>query len=165
MQAVPSGYWAPDSRPPAKSPFVPLDGKLLFVRRLRGEFSSDRTRSFQTKRARGRGSGEGEIIERVGVSLPSCVTDSLAREAGAPSKSAWNSPLFAVRDFLPRYLQWALVIVVPWVCHSSKYFFKSSMSSDNRGFIFWKRYFFNVKMNMYLKARILMIFGFYYEGL
>lgn len=33
----------------AKSPFVALDGKLLFVRRLRGEFSNDETRSFRTR--------------------------------------------------------------------------------------------------------------------
>lgn len=35
-----------DTTPPlphAKSPFVALDGKLLFVRRLRGEFSDDET--------------------------------------------------------------------------------------------------------------------------
>lgn len=33
--------------PHAKSPFVALDGKLLFVRRLRGEFSDDETDHFE----------------------------------------------------------------------------------------------------------------------
>lgn len=40
----PPGYRRHDSPlPHAKSPFVALDGKLLFVRRLRGEFSDDET--------------------------------------------------------------------------------------------------------------------------
>lgn len=40
----PPGYRRHDSpHPHAKSPFVALDGKLLFVRRLRGEFSDDET--------------------------------------------------------------------------------------------------------------------------
>lgn len=42
--------WLSPTRPPhAKSPFVAHDGKLLFVRRLRGEFSDDETRSFRTR--------------------------------------------------------------------------------------------------------------------
>lgn len=47
----PPGYRRHDSPllPHAKSPFVALDGKLLFVRRLRGEFSDDETRSFRTR--------------------------------------------------------------------------------------------------------------------
>lgn len=47
----PPGYRRHDSPslPHAKSPFVALDGKLLFVRRLRGEFSDNETRSFRTR--------------------------------------------------------------------------------------------------------------------
>lgn len=42
----PPGYRRHDPLPHAKSPFVAHDGKLLFVRRLRGEFSDNETRSF-----------------------------------------------------------------------------------------------------------------------
>lgn len=42
-----------DTTPHAKSPFVALDRKLLFVRRLRGEFSDDETRSFRTRYSSG----------------------------------------------------------------------------------------------------------------
>lgn len=42
-----------DTTPHAKSPFVALDRKLLFVRRLRGEFSDDETRSFWTRYSSG----------------------------------------------------------------------------------------------------------------
>lgn len=46
----PPGYRRHDPPlPHAKSPFVAHDGKLLFVRRLRGEFSDDETRSFRTR--------------------------------------------------------------------------------------------------------------------
>lgn len=46
-RSLPSPWLSPTRPPPhAKSPFVALDGKLLFVRRLRGEFSDDETRSF-----------------------------------------------------------------------------------------------------------------------
>lgn len=45
----PPGYRRHNPLLHAKSPFVALDGKLLFVRRLRGEFSDDETRSFRTR--------------------------------------------------------------------------------------------------------------------
>lgn len=66
-RSLPPPWLSPADPPPCKITLCPgLDRKLLFVRRLRGEFSDNETRSFRTRYGFGprysrerRGGGEG----------------------------------------------------------------------------------------------------------